>query len=428
MKTVRFLPVIALVLFFSASAAGAQSILGGGLSVEQGYDSNIYREPENEVSEWTTTVSPILDYTRAARHSLFSLRYVPGFVYICRTDDIRIDHFADAEYGFELTRNLHVDFSDTFVKTEDPYEDPEDIEGGIDLSDRRGRRRYWTNRFEASAAYTYGMERVLEMGYRNYVLRDQEEDYFDYVRHSPFATVSHRVNHQWDVRLEYGFVMGDFVEESEESEDLTSNTGDFYLYYRITPFTRIFGHLGYSRTDYEEGIDDYQVYTAASGVEHRYSPTLDLEFEAGSSLVERENFSDTSAFYMRAGIDKTWQRTSWYLNGESGLDAHEFSGADDDLGLSRYWSVGTGFSRTLLRGVEGSADFSYRYDDYLEREPRVDEQLFEASAGLSWSFSRWYEIFCRYVFVDHDADIEEDKYVDHRFFAGISAERDFFRW
>ncbi|MFW5908680.1 MAG: hypothetical protein ACOCR8_03475, partial [Desulfosalsimonas sp.] len=419
---------IVLFLLFCAPAVNAESILRAGISVEEGYDSNIYREHENEVSEWTTTVSPILDYTRTARRSLFSLRYVPGFVYSCRTEDTRLDHLAAAEFGFELTRNLHVDFSDTFVKTEDPYEDPGDIEGGIDLSDRRGRRRYWTNRFEASAAYTYGMQRVLEMGYRNHVLRDQEEDYFDYVRHSPFATVSHRINHQWDVRLEYNTVIGDFAEESEESEDLISNTGDFYLYYRITPFTRIFGHLGYSRTDYEEGTDDYEVYTAASGVGHNYSPTLDLEFEAGASRVKRKNFSDTSALYMRAGIDKTWERTSWYIDGESGLDAHEFSGAEEDLGLSRYWSFATGFSRTLMRGVEGAVDFSYRHDDYFEREPAEDEQLFEASAGLSWAFARWYEVFCRYSFVDQNADTEEDKYVDHRFFAGISAERDFFRW
>ncbi len=423
------LPVFVVLVLLPLSAALAQSTLRGGISLEHGYDSNIDREPENEVYESTTTLSPSLDYVRKGRRTRFSLVYSPGFVYSYLTEDVRIDHHATAGYELVLTRNLQMKFSNRFVRTEDPSADGEGVEDSIEISDRRGRRSYWSNNFSASTAYTYGRQRVLEVGYQNRVLENREGAYSDYVRHAPFVSVSHRINHQWDTRLEYGFVRGKFDEprDSDISEDLTTNSGDVYLYYSFTPHTRMFGHLGYTRADYDEKPDDYKVYTSATGLEHQYSRTLSLTAEAGASLVERNYFSDTDAFYLNAQVEKGWERTSWYLSVESGLDAREYAGVDD-LGLSRYWSVGTGMDRTLMRNVNGSVDFSFRDDRYLEREPNVDEQQFEASAGLSWSFARWYKGFGRYTFVDQNADIEVDNYTDHRFSVGISAEKDLFRW
>lgn len=431
-KTGGALCVLVVLALMHPPAALAQSTLSGRVSLEHGYDSNINREPENEVYESTTTFSPSIDYVRRGPRTRFSLGYSPGFVYSYLTEDVRIDHNASAGYEVEVTRYLQLDFSNRFVRTEDPYDRDEQAEEDIeriDISDRRGRRSYWRNSFSASAAYTYGEQRVMEVGYRNSVLENREGTSSDYVRHSPYASVSHSFNHQWDTRLEYGFVRGEFDEprESDISEDLTTNSGDFYLYYSLTPYTRVFGHLGYSQTDYDEKLDDYEVYTVSAGADHQYSRTLSLAVDAGVSLVEREYFSDTESLFLSANVDKQWQRTSWYVTAESGLDAQEFAGVDD-LGLSRYWSVSTGLDRTLMRDVSGNVDLSYREDSYLEREPSTDEQHFRASAGLSWSFARWYRVYGRYTFVDQSADIRRDNYVDHRFVVGISAGKDLFRW
>lgn len=431
---IRSKALLALFVMYSiwlfAPPAYAQSILRGGISFEQGYDSNVYRDPDNEESEWTSTVSPIFDYSRVARRSRLSVRYTPGIVYSSMTHDTRVDHYAYGEYELQLSRNLNLNFSDRFVRAEDPYEDYDTGEDEISLSDRRGRRRFWSNSFSGQAGYTYGQQRVLEIGYDNHILENRDETYSDYVRHSPFAVLSHRFNHKWDARVEYRFVRGDFDEPPAalESDDLTSNMGDVYLYYSITPFTKVFGHFGYWQTDYDEGLDDYSAYIGATGLEHRYSPSLDLGLELGASLVERENFSNTDVFYLRASIDKRWARASWSFLAVSGLDVRSFSGTDDELGLSRYWSIATGFACPLTRSIEASLDFLYREDTYLERDPEVDEQYVEASGELSWAFARWYEVFVRYIFVNQDADIEADNYKDHRFFAGISAEKDLFKW
>ncbi|MFP4194757.1 MAG: outer membrane beta-barrel protein [Desulfosalsimonas sp.] len=428
-KQGRILPLMVLFLLVYPCAALAESILRGGVSLEHGYDSNINREPDNEVYESTTTFSPSLDYTWQGRRSGFSLGYSPGFVYSYLTEDVRIDHQASAGYDIQVARRLNLNFTDSFVRTQDPYEIGEGIDDDIGISDRRGRRTYWSNSFSASAGWTYGSERVLEIGYGNRILENDEEQYSDYIRHSPYASVSHRINHQWEAAINYSFVRGEFDEpdQSALSEDLTTNSGDVYLYYRISPQTRVFGHLGYSRSDYDEEPNDYEVYTASTGVESQYSPTLNISIDAGGSMVEREFFSDTSALYLNGRVEKSWQRTSWYLSAGSGLDAREYTGVDD-LGLSRYWTAATGLDRTLMRELKGNVDLRYRDDAYLEREPSTDEQRFEASAGLSWTFARWYRLYGRYTFVDNNADIEADNYVDHRYTIGISAEKDLFRW
>ncbi|MBA2883024.1 hypothetical protein HNR65_003381 [Desulfosalsimonas propionicica] len=428
-KQGRTLPLVFVFLLLYASAALAESTLRGGISLEHGYDSNINREPDNEVDESTTTLSPSLDYTLKSRRSNFSLGYSPGFVYSYLTDDVRTDHYASARYDVQASKSLTLNFSDNFVRTQDPYETDETTESEIEISDRRGRRTYWSNSFSAAAAYTYGRERVLKIGYRNRVLENSDDQYSDYVRHSPYASVNHRINHQWEAGLNYNFSRGDFDEpdESALSEDLTTNSGDFYLYYRLTRKTRIFGHLGYTHSDYDEEPNDYEVYTASMGIDTQYSPSLNLSVNAGASRVEREFFSDEDALYLRGEMEKSWRRTSWYFSAESGLDAREYTGVDN-LGLSRYWTAATGMDRTLLRDLTINVDIRYRDDTYLEREPSADEQRFVASAGLSWAFSRWYRLYGKYSFVDNNSDIERDNYVDHRGSIGISAEKDLFRW
>ena len=81
-----------------------------------------------------------------------------------------------------------------------------------------------------------------------------------------------------------------------------------------------------------------------------------------------------------------------------------------------------------MRNVEAGVDFSYREDTYLDREPEADEEYFRAAGDLSWSFARWYKLFCRYIFIDRSSEIPGDNYEDHQFLVGVSAEKDLYQW
>lgn len=433
--------ILALPLFFPHVATTAENTLNGGISLGQAYDSNIFRASSNEESEWKSTLTPSLLYTRSEPTSTLSLKYAPGIVYNYRTDDKYMDQFASAKYDLLLSQKLQIHFLDTYLLTDEPYSDSingtSSIVGRpdtIQISDQRGQNRYWTNNFTTSADYVYAQESTATIGYQYYILDNKNATIADFVKNSPHISVKHHLNQQWDTKLAYRFIKGDFDDiesltgstPNNNSEDLTTNASDAYLYYNFTPFSSVFGHYGYSQTDYDGIQEDYDSHTLSAGANHRISPTLSLGGEGGASLLQRDS-ADTNAFYMRLSLNQTWEKSSWILSADSGLDEQQFSGVND-LGLSRYWMIRNSFNHTFTKDITGMASLSYRDDTYLDRIPQDNEQELQGDALLTYSFSQWYQLSLRYTYVNHQADLAINEYDDHRILLQLSAAKDLLKW
>lgn len=441
--------ILALPLFFPFVATAAENTLNGGVSLGQAYDSNIYRDSSNEESEWKSILTPSLLYTRTESTSNFSLKYAPGITYNYRNDDKYMDQFASAKYDLLLSQKLQIHFLDTYLLTDEPYSDSASnlqanqgnpsygIAGRpdtIQISDQRGQNRYWTNNFTTSADYEYAQESTVNVGYQYYILDNKDDTIADFVKNSPHLSIKHHLNQQWDTKLAYRFIKGDFDDveplpgsaSTNNSEDLTTNASDVYLYYNFTPFSSVFGHYGYSQTDYDGIQEDYDSHTLSAGANHRLSPTLSLGGEGGASLLQRDS-ADTNAFYMRLSLNKDWEKSSWILSADSGLDEQQFSGVND-LGLSRYWMLRNSFNHTFTKDITGMASLSYRDDTYLDRIPQEKEQELQGDALLAYSFFQWYQLSLRYTYVNHLADLAINEYDDHRILLQLSAAKDLLKW
>ncbi|MDO8954881.1 MAG: outer membrane beta-barrel protein [Gammaproteobacteria bacterium] len=435
---------LALPLLIPISAGAAQNVLSGEVVLGQDYDSNINRESSAKQSEWRTTITPGLTVTHSEPTNTFTIKYAPTVVYSYLTDDKRIDQFVSGRYDISLAQKLLVYFQDTYILSDDPYADPlssasmnqrDNGDMGIQISDQRGRNRYWTNNFTTGASYEYAQESFVKLGYQYHILDNKDPEVADFVKHSPNVSILHRLNHQWASQLDYRFVKGDFDKSGDlaadnaglNENDLITNTSDLYLYYNLTPFTKIFGHYGYSQTDFDGLQDDYNAHTMAAGTDHQFSPTLNLSGEGGMSLLQRDNFSNTDAMYLRIALNKTWERSSLSLSADSGLDQQYFSSTNDQ-GLSRYWAVRSAFNYTFIKDVTGTASLSYRENTYLDRVPQEKEQQLQGDALLAYSFARWYQIAFRYTYINQDADLETDQYDDHRILLQLSAANDLFKW
>jgi hypothetical protein len=443
--------ILALPLFFPHVATAAENTLNGGVSLGQAYDSNIYRDSSNEESEWKSILTPSLLYTRSEPTNTLSLKYAPGIVYNYRNDDKYMDQFASAKYDLLLSQKLQIHFLDTYILTDEPYSDSASnlqanqgnpsygIAGRpdtIQISDQRGQNRYWTNNFTTSADYEYAQESTVNIGYQYYILDNKDDTIADFVKNSPHLSIKHHLNQQWDTKLAYRFIKGDFDDveplpgststNNNNSEDLTTNASDVYLYYNFTPFSSVFGHYGYSQTDYDGIREDYDSHTLSAGANHRISPTLSLGGEGGASLLQRDS-ADTNAFYMRLSLNQTWEKSSWILSADSGLDEQQFSGVND-LGLSRYWMIRNSFNHTFTKDITGMASLSFRDDTYLDRIPQEKEQELQGDALLAYSFSQWYQLSLRYTYVNHQADLAINEYDDHRILLQLSAAKDLLKW
>ncbi len=444
---------LALPFFLPFSATAAENTLNGGVAVGQSYDSNVYRTSTSEESEWKSTVTPSLLYTRSEPTSKLSLKYAPGIIYNYRTDDKYMDQFVTGSYDLQLSQRFRLHFLDTYILTDEPYDESaagnttrgsNQITGGpgnpdrpetIQISDQRGQNRYWANNFSTLASYEYAQESSVSLGYQYYILDNKDATDADFTRHSPHMSVMHHINHQWDTQIAYHFTKGDFDELdplngspsiSGNSEDLTTNAADFYLYHNLTPMTRVFGHYGYSTTEYDGIQEDYDSHTLSAGATHQVSPTFTLGGEVGSSLLQRES-DDTNAMYLRVSLNKAWERSSWALSADSGLDDQQFSGTDNQ-GLSRYWMIRNSFNHTFTKDITGMASLSYRDDTYLERIPEEKEQLLQGDALVAYSFSQWYQISLRYTYINQLADLEVNEYDDHRILLQLSATKDLLKW
>lgn len=442
-KNIAWLTLV-LPLFLPDFTGAAENILHGEIALGQDYDSNINRDPSEEQSEWRSTITPALTLTRSEQTNNFSLKYAPTAFYSYLTDNTRVDQFASAQYNTSLTQKFGLSFQDTFVLADEPYADPAssintdqtyDKHTTIQMSDTRGKNRYWTNNFTTHANFEYAQESFVKLGYQHHIFDNKDVAYADFVKQSPDISVLHRINHQWDTQLDYRFTHGNFDETEDlttsshldESEDLTTHASDLYLYYKLTPLTKVFGHYGYSQTNYDGLQEDYNFHSGAAGTNHQFSPTLNLDFEGGMSLLQRDAFSDTDAVYLRIALNKTWERSSWSLSADSGLDEQQFSGTNDQ-GLSRYWAVKSAFNHTLIKDVTGTISLSYRDDTYLERLPEEKEQQLQGDALLAYSFAQWYQIAIRYTYINHDADIDLNQYDDSRIFLQLSAAKDLLKW
>ena len=423
--------IVLLLLLPLAAAASSQKTFRGEVSVEQGYQSNIDRVHSDPVAEHESRITPRMIYTRSTGASNLRLAYSPSLVHSYRTEEQRIDQRVSAAYNIQVAKRLGLNFNNTYRLADDPYTYAgwEVVDGEIELSDRRGRRQYWTNSFSASMDYEYGQQRLVSLGYNNRILQYEQDIHTDFVQHSPFASISHRINHRWSLRSSYTFTQGDF----DGDDDRTSHSADFAVSYALSPHTDIFSRIGYAATDYEQelqAIRNFEVYTATVGLDRQLSPLRSIDVETGVSQIKREAFagieSDILAFFLRANLDNQLQRGSWRLYGESGTDQRYYTGIDE--GLSRYWLAGVQANRTLTRNITGSAGVSYREDDYIEREVSDREKYIRANARLRYSFARWYQLTLGYSYSELESSRPFNNYENHRVFIRLTAGKDLFSW
>ena len=412
--------VVVLVVVVTTSAQGAESVLDLGVSVKQDYDSNIYRAYQSEEAEWATVVAPSFKITTAGQQASFLVNYSPLFVYNHRTDQDRLDHSffgrLDKRFGEGLTSFV----SDTFLRAEDPYNDED---AGIELSDERGRNRYWSNSASVGLIYEYARQSFLNFYYKHHVLDNESGVLDDYTKSSPSLSFSYLFGQHWLAQADYKLTEGDF----DQADDLQTEAVDLFLSYRHSPSAKSFCHYGYSNTDYYGVSVDNDRHNLSFGFDRKFSSKLDFKVEAGGARLSRDNLGDNDSIYYSFSLNNQFQQGTVLVSSNGGMEDRNFTGTGAQ-GVSRYWVANLGVNYNLFKDMLASINCSYRDDEYLDRQPVEDEQFRQLELALSYSFSRWYQVSLRYIFASKDANDVVNTYDDNRLFLAVSAKKDFLKW
>ena len=404
--------------------------LFGGLSIREGYDSNIYRANKDEVSGWATSISPTLSFNSQGKNDTLSFSYGPRFSYDHKSKKKHVDHELDLIGDKNFTKTFHAAVRETYIRSSNTYlEQQVLIDQVLLLKDYNKTNRLWTNTVSLQTDYTYGPGGVFRLGYTNHILKQlttqaNNSPNNEYVRHNPSTSLSYRFNNYWGMLASYRYVRGDF----DNAPDLETHNPGLRLNYLYSPKTTFFGHYGYSKTDYTGNLrPSNKTQSVGFGTDHEIDPQTNISFFAGFSRADKKTAS-RDAFNYGLNLTKKLQKGSLRIDGNGGFDQADFDGTN--FGLSRYWSLKGYLDYQLTEKSKLNAYLEYRNDKYLNQIPTAKENAYSGGGGYSFVFARWYTISFQYGYlqVNGDNSASAKDYIDHRFYVALGAAKELWRW
>ena len=416
-------------LLLSEAANARVSSITGSISIREGYDSNIDRTENNEVSGWTTTISPALQLNSQGEFGTVSIGYSPGFSYDHKLKENEIDHRFYLNGVRDLSKKSRASLRETYIRSSNTFIESEtlNIDGERLIREYNRTDRLETNTVSVQTDYEYALESLFTLSYANHILNhltDTTLNRDDYMRHNPAATLSHRINHKWSIEAFYSYIKGNF----DVSEDITSHNPGLRINYLRTPLSTLFGSYTLRDTSYEgTQREDYRIHDIALGVDHEINSESSFTLSLGYSRVDRSVSQDEEDFNGSFSLTKETKRGSLRLLARGGFDESQFSG--DKQGLSLYSTARGSFDYQLTEKSKVDVFAGIRIDDYSESAIDNDEKAFFGGGGLSVAFARWFTISFRYNYLQLEADDPaRDDYVDHRVYVSLAAAKELWRW
>ncbi|MCD4717750.1 MAG: outer membrane beta-barrel protein [Desulfobacterales bacterium] len=418
-KTVSFL-LILLFGFSPMAFAEYHFDFTPSISVSEVYDDNLYLSSTNEKSDYITTVTPGFNLNVVSEKSHLELSYAPGFVWYDKEDqNDTVRHSGTLVFGQDLTQHLKFDLTDTYIKSEDPLEDTEDIEGI-----RNTRNTYQRNTALISLRYLFGPENSLTVDYRQSDLENDDKTLDDGRTQVPSAKMIYWFNVKNGLELNYGYTKADFWRDDNSiaGDDYDGNSAGIRYIHRFSPHTK--GSIGYDfeTRDFDGLSEDYDVHTGSVGFDHEFSPDLSLTVGGGYFIQKSDRSDDENGYTYNASLVKRFERGSISVGGNGGWDENYLDA--ERRGFSRYWGANANCDYQILEALNGYVGGSYRTDKEANSEKR---ETWRGNCGLRWAYLRWFSLSLDYSHAVRDGGNDIDGYQDNRLMLILNASK-LYRW
>ncbi len=225
-------------------------------------------------------------------------------------------------------------------------------------------------------------------------------------------------NTRWGFDTELSYTKGEF----EITEDFENTFADVRLLYNYSRKWDFFIRYAHTYQDFKEESEDYQIYYPSLGFEYTYDTTTFLSLEGGPLVRDYEDRSEEYGYTVFADGRKAW------LFQRGNIDAYISNGLDYDyvstenLGLFYYTEAGAGANYSFFRNFSGNINGSYRYNEYVDEEPKRYDNIYLAGVGLQWLVTYYCSLRLNYNYSERQSnefyDIEE--YAENRVYLGVS--------
>jgi len=419
-RKIGILSLVYLFLFPMISLAEYTFELIPRFSISQVYDDNIYLDNTNEKSDNLTTVSPGINMTISSLNRTLSIDYAPTWVRYNKYDqNDTVRHSGTLILGQELTEHLRFDLTDTYLKSEEPLEETEDVEGI-----RRTRNTYQRNTGSVSLRYLFGPENALTLGYGHYLLKNEDPALDDGAIQNPFSSITYWFNMKNGLELDYGLAKANFSrdDDAEVGDDYTGHATGIRYIHRFTPYTRGSTRYNLTTRNFEGDTEDYKVHEGALGFEHSFSPDLSLFLEGGVFTLKNERSDDDTGYSYDASLVKRFASGRFTIGGRGGWDEAYLEA--ERRGFIRYWSANSSIDYRLMEGLYSYASGSFRREIGSDDE---EQKTWSGNAGLRLEFLRWFSLAIDYTYRERDDDDDTLDYTDNRVMLTLTSRREY-RW
>ena len=372
-------------------------------SVSQIYEDNIYLDNTNEKSDNLTTVSPGINMTISSLNRTLSIDYAPTWVWYDKYDqNDTVRHSGTLTLAQELTEHLRFDLTDTYLKSEEPLEETEEVEGV-----RTTRNTYQRNTGRASVSYQFGPENALTLGYEHSLLENEDVTLDDGTTQNLFTTLTHWFNVKNGLELNSQFTRADFSRDDAfiAGDDYRGHATGIRYIHRFTPYTRGSTRYNLTTRNFEGDTEDYKVHEGALGFEHSFSPDLSLSLEGGVFTPKNERSEDETGYSYDASLVKGFKRGSFTIGGRGGWDEAYLEA--ERRGFTKYWSANTRLEYQLMERLDSYAGGSFRRDRNTENR---EWETWRGNCGLRLEFLRWFSLSLDYSYAQRDDDVDTEDY------------------
>lgn len=441
--------VAALVLVGMTALCGplwAESIqtLVPRLTLSEEYTDNVDLDPSDRREEWTTVVSPGIDYSVLWKTKGLRLSYSPGFAYAAKDrDNSEIRQDLSADFWNQVTSGLRLRASETLRRTELPYtlEEPvfrrtrtvpvtteqtpgapveiqePIVERRPDRTIRRNREPYTESTTAVATDYRFGKRDRFTASYLFGVLDNDDPKVEDNRRHSPSLGVT------WWFRDHYGVDAGVRYERGDYSGK-TDYTNDYEAHMR---FLREFsehlnGFVGYRHTvaDTPGDMKDYQVYEPFVGVDWEPSKDFFASLSVGFFYKNNETGSNDSGPTVSGDLGKMWRFRRGAIRVSGGTGYEQSYGGAENLGFTQYYEAMVAGNYALTKRMDSFGSASVVRNEYLDEDPERDDNVYTAAAGLRYRMLRWLYLNMTYSHQKLDSNQNEKDYRENRVVMSVS--------
>ena len=388
------------------------------LSLKHMYSDNITLEPENEISDNITMISPGIGLNGGGPTWDFEAQYTPTWVrYWDNSKYDTVRHSGNANLNAGLDKNWTFRFTDSYRSTEEAL-NPES--GNLQV--RRSGETYQTNTAAAQMDVVFGEKDHASAGVRHRMSENEDETLDDAREINPFARVTYWFNTHNGLELGYNYTSTTFDRDDgpPTGDDTISHRARASYIRQVTRHTRADAAYEYSTRDFDGNTADYSVHNLSVGVSHIFTARTSGEARMGVYRNEEDGSEDTDGFLFNLSLNHSLKRGKLSLSAQNGWDEDYMEARG--RGFTRFTSFQGSVNYTLAENLDANAQASFRKNKNLDD---IEDQTVQAGCGLGYTFMRWYTLGVDLLRRERTSDNLDDEYVDNRASVSFSVSRPF---